>query len=161
MAVNKIKTYRGQADSNATTLTSGTTVLYTYNMASLFNITKVATLEAYAVIYNLQTQGSSAGWIRQIAPLNTGVAFGSLTFAGPFPRPNLPDPYNVPGAGGGSDEYGILNINPSAGFPFNEGYIQRFFYEAAGSQLRLVAENPGPNPATTISWKVNWKITCF
>jgi hypothetical protein len=156
MAVLNFNIYQGQADSNATNISPGLTTIYTYNFGGLLYNTKIATIEAHAVVFDLQNFATSSGWIHYIAPLNTGIAFGGGTFTNspPILRPNLPGTDTPP-----SDD-GVLSVNVGGAGP-NFAYIQRLYFDPQFSTLYLKAENSISGATQPISWKINWKITCF
>jgi hypothetical protein len=152
---NLIKTYQGQADSNSTAL-SGNISIYTYNFGGLLNNHKVATIEAHALVYDLLNFATSAGWIHYIAPLNTSIAFDPGTFSNspPILRPNLPGSATPPA------DNGVLSVNIGTAGP-NFAYLTEFFYDPSVSAIYARAENIISGAPQPISWKINWKLTCF
>ena len=154
---NTIRTYQGQAKSNSIGI-SGAGTIYTYSLGPLINTHKVATIEAYAVVFDQVNYATSSGWIHYIAPLNTGIAFNVNTFlnAGPpyILRPNLPGTDTPP-----ADD-GVLSVNVGGSGP-NMAYLSEFKYEPSISGLIVRATEISGLPLHPISWKVNWKITCF
>jgi hypothetical protein len=157
MPANTIKTYQGQADSNLTNLT-GVGSIYTYNFAGLINNHKIATIEAYALVYDLLNFATSTGWIHYVAPLNTGIAFNGSSFNATNLKPNLPGT-EVPG-GTPTYDNGVLNVNVGQAGP-NMAYLFEIVYDPGASILIVRAEEISGIPGHPISWKVNWKITCF
>jgi hypothetical protein len=156
MAAVNFNIYQGQADSNVTNISPGITTIYTHNFGGLLYNTKIATIEAHAVVFDLQNFATSSGWIHYTAPLNTGIAYGG-TFSNPPPyilRPNLPGTDTPP-----SDD-GVLSVNVGGAGP-NFAYIQRLYFDPLISTLYLKAENSISGAPQPISWKINWKITCF
>jgi hypothetical protein len=154
---NLINTYQGQADSNSTSILPGVTTIYTYNFGGLVNNHKVATIEASAVVFDLQNYATSSGWIHYVAPLNTSVAFGGSSFNAANLKPNLPGT-EVPG--GSPPDDGVLSVNVGGIGP-NFAYIHNFYFDPQFSTLYLKAENSISGSPQPISWRINWKITCF
>ena len=150
---NPIRTYQGQAKSNSTGI-SGAVTIYSYPLGPLINTHKVATIEAYAVVFDQVNYATSSGWIHYIAPLNTGVAFTGGTFTAPNLRPNLPGTATPP------FDDGVLSVNVGGAGP-NMAYLSEFIYEPSISALIVRATEISGLPLHPIGWKVNWKITCF
>jgi hypothetical protein len=152
---NPIKTYQGQADS-AVLLGFGSTTFFNYSLGPLLNTHKVATIEAYALVYDLGQFATSAGWIHYIAPLNTSIAFDPGTFSNspPILRPNLPGSATPPA------DNGVLSVNIGTAGP-NFAYLTEFFYDPSVSAIYARAENIISGAPQPISWKINWKLTCF
>lgn len=156
MPANTIKTYQGQADSNSTGI-SGTTSIYTQNFGGLLNNHKIATIEAYALVFDQVNYATSTGWIHYIAPLNTGVAFNAASFNALNLKPNLPGTA-VPG--GVPYDDGVLSVNAGGSGP-NMAYLYEIVYDPGSSILIVRAQEISGLPLHPIHWKVNWKLTCF
>lgn len=146
-----IKTYRGQSSVNTTTIGTGTTTFYVANLGGYFNNNKVATIESHIILFDQLNFATSSGWIHYIAPLNTGLGFSGTTFAGISPKPNLP------GADVPPNDDGVLSVNGGN----NWAFLQDFRFEPSTSQLFFRVNQISGIGNHPISYKVNWKLTCF
>lgn len=147
-----IKTYRGQASPNTSTVGSGITTIYVANLGSYVNNHKVAIIESHLIVFDQLQAATSSGWIHYTAPLNTGIGYGT-TFNGTNPKPNLPG-VAVPDL-----DDGVVSVNTGAG-P-NQAYIIDFRFNPASSQLLFRVEQISGIPNHPIKYRVNWKLTCF